>query len=290
MLGQEERDLQEHMRLLYVALTRAADLLIISGVRPRERKDGADPRPVNCWHRIVEQALSATTATIADDHVALRYSSGTGSRPKPARNKVRIAASAIPGWATTQAPNEESPPRPLAPSAIVDDSAPSPPPSPAQVQAGGRGVLLHRLFERLPGVAADRRFDAALRWLAHSAGVTDEGLRTEIAEAAFAIIGDPAFAELFGPASLAEAPIAATLDDGRVIAGTVDRLLVTDSAVRVIDFKTGSRVPASAADVPRGHIAQMTAYAEALRVIFPGRTVEAALLYTAGPRLIALDC
>jgi ATP-dependent helicase/nuclease subunit A len=290
MVGQEERDLQEHMRLLYVALTRAADLLIISGVRPKERKDGADPRPVNCWHRIVEQALSATTATIADDHVALRYSSGMGSRPKPARNKVRIAASAIPGWATTQAPKEESPARPRAPSAIVDDSAPSPPPSPAQVQAAGRGVLLHRLFERLPGVAADRRFDAALRWLAQSAGVADEGLRTEIAEAACAIIGDTAFAELFGPTSLAEAPIAATLEDGRVIAGTVDRLLVSDTTVRVIDFKTGSRVPASAADVPRGHIAQMTAYAEALRVIFPGRTVEAALLYTAGPRLIALDC
>jgi ATP-dependent helicase/nuclease subunit A len=49
-------------------------------------------------------------------------------------------------------------------------------------------------------------------------------------------------------------------------------------------------VPASSADVPRSHIAQMTAYADALRVIFPGRQVEAALLYTAGPRLIALDC
>jgi ATP-dependent helicase/nuclease subunit A len=34
----------------------------------------------------------------------------------------------------------------------------------------------------------------------------------------------------------------------------------------------------------------MTAYADALRVIFPGKTVEAALLYTAGPSLIALDC
>jgi ATP-dependent helicase/nuclease subunit A len=32
----------------------------------------------------------------------------------------------------------------------------------------------------------------------------------------------------------------------------------------------------------------MEAYAEALRVIFPGRRIEASLLYTAGPRLITL--
>jgi ATP-dependent helicase/nuclease subunit A len=129
-----------------------------------------------------------------------------------------------------------------------------------------------------------------MRWLAGSAGVTEQALRSEIAEAACAVIGDPAYAELFGPASLAEAPIAATLDDGRVIAGTVDRLQVEAGRIRVVDFKTGTRVPISVAEVPRAHLAQMGAYADALRVIFPGRQVEAALLYTAGPRLIALDC
>jgi ATP-dependent helicase/nuclease subunit A len=34
----------------------------------------------------------------------------------------------------------------------------------------------------------------------------------------------------------------------------------------------------------------MSAYADALRVIFPGRAVEASLLYTAGPRLVPLAC
>ena len=58
ILAGEKRDLEEHLRLLYVALTRAADRLIVSGVRPKERKDGADPRPANCWHRIVEQAMA----------------------------------------------------------------------------------------------------------------------------------------------------------------------------------------------------------------------------------------
>jgi ATP-dependent helicase/nuclease subunit A len=169
-----------------------------------------------------------------------------------------------------------------------EDRTAYPPPKPGELDAARRGTLLHLLFERLPGVVADRRREAALRWLEHSAGVTDVALRTSYADDALAIIANPTFAELFGSESLAEAPIAAVLEDGRVIAGTVDRLLVGADVVRVIDFKTGSRVPESVADIPAAHRAQMQAYAEALAVIFPDRRVEAALLYTSGPKIIAV--
>ena len=72
-----------------------------------------------------------------------------------------------------------------------------------------------------------------------------------------------------------------------MIAGTVDRIIVEDAQVSVIDFKTG-RVPATNGDIPNAHRAQMSAYAEALQIIFPGRRVSASLLYTAGPKLIEL--
>ena len=67
----------------------------------------------------------------------------------------------------------------------------------------------------------------------------------------------------------------------------MDRILVEDEMVSVIDFKTG-RVPATDAEIPNAHRAQMTAYVEALRIIFPKRQVVASLLYTAGPKLIQL--
>jgi ATP-dependent helicase/nuclease subunit A len=101
-------------------------------------------------------------------------------------------------------------------------------------------------------------------------------------------LSDARFSSLFGEGSLAEAPLAATLEDGTVIAGTVDRLLVEANRVLVIDFKTG-RVPASYDTIPASHRAQIRAYGNALRIIFPGREVRAALLYTAGPRLFELD-
>ena len=284
ILEEEQRDLEEHWRLLYVALTRAADRLIVSGVRPKERKDGADPRPLNCWHIIVEQAM-APIAAPGIGHVMLGYASGEPPSAKRTKSKTEPPAAVVPEWARRPAPPEARPPRPLAPSAIAVDDETAPPPSEAMRAAARRGTLIHQLLERLVPVDSDRRHGAAVKWLERSAGVDEADARTEIADQVCGILSDPLFGELFGPGSLGEAPLAATLPDGRVIAGTVDRLLVQERRISVIDFKTG-RVPEGDAQVPAGHRAQMAAYAQALAVIFPGREVRAALLYTAGPKLI----
>jgi len=155
-------------------------------------------------------------------------------------------------------------------------------------QAALRGRLLHGLFERLPNAPADRRKALAERWLEHSGGVGDARFRSQLADDACRIIADPAFAELFGPEALAEAPIAAVIPGGAVVAGTVDRLLVGEGKIVVVDFKTGRRAPADLAGIPPAHLRQMAAYRAALGVIFPGRRVESALLYTAAPVLHAL--
>ncbi len=282
----EKRELEEHMRLLYVALTRAADRLIVSGVRPRERKDGADPRPANSWHVIVEQAMASMGADRLDNG-NLRHSSGGITPSKRRRDKVELQPIEVPAWATHPAPTEERPPRPLAPSAIASDDEAAPPPSEAMREAARRGSLIHALLERLAPVDPEHRFNCALRWLEQSAGVSDPAERRDIAQHVCEVISTPAFAPLFGPDSLGEAPLAATLPDGRVIAGTVDRLLVMPDEVSVIDFKTG-RVPETDDKIPASHLAQMQAYSDALKVIFPNRTVKAALLYTSGPKLIEL--
>jgi len=284
--AEEQADAEEHLRLLYVAMTRAADRLIVSGVMPKARKDGADPRPANSWHVIVERAIAPIGAP-GEDHVAVRY----GSKGRPASRRTEGRADSprivVPAWAREAAPPESRPPRPLAPSAIAIDDEAAPPPSQAMRDAARRGTWIHQLLERLPSIKASGRPDAADRWLERSAGVTDQAVRCEIVEQVCRILSDPDYSALFGTGSLAEAPLAATLPDGRVIAGTVDRILVEDSKVSVIDFKTG-KVPDTDADIPNSHRAQMTAYADALRVIFPGRSVSASILYTAGPKLIEL--
>jgi ATP-dependent helicase/nuclease subunit A len=184
-------------------------------------------------------------------------------------------------------PAEPRPPRPLAPSQLAEDRQSAPPPTVASRNAAKRGTLIHQLLERLAEVESSQRKQRALDWLGRSAGVIDPAEREDIVSQVCSVLSDPEFAPLFGPASLAEAPLAATLPDGRVIAGTADRLLIDESRVSVLDFKTG-RVPGSEAQIPAAHRAQMQAYADALRVIFPDRDVRAALLYTAGPQLFEL--
>jgi ATP-dependent helicase/nuclease subunit A len=279
----KDADREEHWRLAYVALTRAAERLVVAGVKPRRDV------PQASWHATAAralQALGASSVELEGWGSSLVWE-GEGKALLPRKTgKAPIEPIAIPDWLRQPAPEEARPPKPLAPSQIAEDRDSAPPPGPELRAAARRGTLLHSLFERLPGVAAGDRHSLALRWL-ERAGVELDA-REEIAAAACRVIGDPQFAGLFGPESLAEAPIAATLQDGRVIAGTVDRLCIGQELIRVIDFKTGRNVPVDLGSVPAGHRAQMEAYAEALKIIFPGRQVEASLLYTAGPELITL--
>jgi ATP-dependent helicase/nuclease subunit A len=232
------------------------------------------------------QSLGAGAVDVNGWGSALVWSAEGTAKARARIGKPPLESIALPDWLSQPAPPEARPPRPLAPSQIAEDRDVASPPGPEMREAARRGTLLHSLFERLPGVDPGDRLRLALRWL-ERAGI-EERARQEVAEAACSVIADPAFADLFSPDALAEAPIAATLPDGRVVAGTVDRLCIGPDLVRVIDFKTGRGVPGDLAGVPTAHRAQMEAYVDALRVIFPGRRVEASLLYTSGPRLITL--
>lgn len=285
----ERREREEHWRLLYVAATRAEEKLVIGGaLGPRAR----GVAPAESWYAELEKALIALGAEERDDPRWLgardHGSAGKAGRLRAVSTGRDPALIPAPAWLHQPAPQESRPPRPLAPSSLGEDPTPYPPPGPAMLEAARRGQMLHALFERLPGVPAARRAEIGEHWLAGSAGVTDPDLRRQLVAEVCAIIGDPAHAALFDSAALAEAPIAAVLPNGLVVAGTVDRLLVTDAKVLLVDFKTGRRVPGSIDAVPEQHLRQMSAYAAALAAIFPDRPIQAALLYTSGPRLITL--
>ncbi len=282
----DARELEEHWRLFYVAATRAEEVLVVAGALGTRTK-GVPPSM--SWYALAANALDALDVPPS---AGVRRFEGQVPQPPVAPTSadrgIAAPAAPLPEWASRAPPQEARPPRPLAPSAIGEDIVADPPPSAAMRAAAERGRLLHGLFERLPAVPPERRQAAAERWLQSSGEAGDASDRKEITAAALAVIDDPRFADLFGPQSLAEAPVAATVG-GTVVAGTVDRLVVTADRVRVIDFKTGRRAPAALDDVPVYHLRQMAAYAAALSVIFPNRAIDAALLYTAGPTLFELN-
>jgi ATP-dependent helicase/nuclease subunit A len=277
--------MEEHWRLLYVALTRAEDMLFVGGsLGLRDPAPGPDS-----WHAKVRAALEGLGAAAIEDPIwgdTLVYARGEAAAPTTAA-AAHPPATEVPDWARTDPPPEASPPRPLTPSQLAEDDVASPPPSRREIDAARRGKLLHALFERLPAVPEGSRLEAAQKWLARQARDMDEAVRDELAYKALAVIDDPDFADLFGPEALAEAPVAAVVGTA-VVAGQVDRLLVRPDRVQIVDFKTGLKVPTTAGEVSSYHLTQMAAYAAAVRRIFPGRAVEAALLFTETASLIVL--
>ncbi len=282
-------ELEEHWRLLYVAMTRAERMLFVAGALP-----ASEEMPDLCWYGAIEPVLAGIGGEwqASGDHwqrslsytVAGREPRGTEPAMPPPPDP------AIPDWARADAPVEPRPLRPLAPSAVGEEDAlsvPQSPPGPPAAIAAQRGTLMHSLFERLPAVAPGARQSAGERWLDRAAPAFDPAARAAMLDEVLAILADPAHAALFGPGSLAEVPFSA-LVDGRVVAGSIDRLLVEDRSVSVIDFKTGLSVPDRAEDVAPGYLRQMAAYVAALGVIFPDHSIVAALLFTGGPRLIEL--
>ncbi len=293
LADKKARELQEYHRLLYVGMTRAEEYLFVGGAMGKlQEKNGVKP---HIWY---DQVSRAVTSLGGEDRgaegIALdRYDAPPAGRKsgnkKSDKQSEERWAGPLPEWLKVPAPQEAVPPRPLAPSRLTqEDDATNPPPDPVRAAAIRRGILLHGLFERLPSVAADHRQVVAERWLAKSAGVDDPKERAALVVDVMAVLNDPAFVHIFSPQSLTEVPIAGVVG-GHVIAGAMDRLIVDDNQIVIIDYKTGRSVPADAGRVPKSYVAQMAAYAAILGQSYPDRPVTAALLYTAGPKLILLS-
>jgi ATP-dependent helicase/nuclease subunit A len=274
----ERREREEHWRLFYVAATRAEERLVIAGALG-SRAAGVPPEA--SWYAAAARAMDALGVE-GEGERRFIGTGPTGERKRESRKAAVAETAPLPDWAHMPPPAEQRPPRPLAPSSLGEDEVADPPPSAAMRAAAERGRLVHALFERLPSVAVERRAAAADRWLAGQ-GMDAADERARLIDSVLAVIGDPRLAALFGPDALAEAPVAAVVGEGVVVSGTVDRLLVEDGRVVVADFKTSRRPPATPDEIPAYHLRQMAAYRAALEAIFPGRPVEAVLVYTAGP-------
>ncbi len=277
---------EEHWRLLYVAMTRAEEALFITGaLGPLDR--GVVPE--ESWFGALSPILS--DAAEQHDFIWSRRQAWGAAAPVPAPDALTVPAKTVllPVDLTRMIGPEPRPVRPLAPSALGEDAAPAAPtrPGPGAREAALRGTLLHRLLERLPDVPVDARHDVALRWLERMGADLPAIERAALVGSALAVLTAPEWAAVFGPGSLAEVPIAALVGT-RMVNGTIDRLLITRDCVRIVDFKTDRRPPDSIAAIAPAYLRQMAAYVAALRVIHPGRQIEAALLYTTAPRLFAL--
>jgi len=286
---------QEYRRLLYVALTRAADALVVCGALNKNHKEGrAEP---GSWYDLVYTALAGDTAQITRHSVSycsdevLRWRTSSlaphGAQPAP----KAPAPEALPKWISGVWNGERAKEIVrLRPSYTTSGF-------PADETRGGhggkaRGILLHRLLQSLPEIPQDQREASAHRYLMQAAPELTDAARNGLAREAMNVIAHPDCKSLFLPGSRAEPELIARISDGTrtiEIPARLDRLVVTDNEIVFADFKSDVFVPGTAAEVPERYISQLAAYRAALSLAFPGRKLRAMLVFTAAPRVIEIS-
>ena len=138
--------------------------------------------------------------------------------------------------------------------------------------AMARGTLIHRLLEHLPLADAKDRHDLGMR-------IIQTGDATLVASV-MRLLEIPSLAWLWVSDALTEVDITADIKGLGRIHGAIDRLIITDTKITAIDYKSNRVVPDNAADTPIGLQRQMAAYHNALAQIYPDHTIEAAILWT----------
>lgn len=115
----------------------------------------------------------------------------------------------------------------------------------------------------------------------------DDAQRGEMIAAALAVLDDARFAPVFGPGSRPEVALTGSVR-AIPVSGRMDRLVVTPDRVLVVDYKTNRPAPDRIEDADPAYVLQLAVYVSILKTLYPDRTVEAALVWTDGPRLMAV--
>ncbi len=274
-----EATADERKRLLYVAMTRAESWLIIAGVKP-----GRATKLLQ-WHDMVAEGLEKAGAVWlgeGEDRI-LRYERGAWPEASPAartdteRANTDVGAPppfgiipAIPQIVETVAPSDLGGAKALAGEGGLDEEA-----------AMARGSAIHALLEHFPSHERSAWPRVAARLLP---GSSESELTRNLNEAAKTIEAHP---QIFGPDTLAEVDVSAHLTPlGKHLVGTIDRIILSDTGVRVVDYKTNAVRPETASETPEGVLRQLGAYLEAVRAIWPDREVLLSILWTVDATLM----
>jgi ATP-dependent helicase/nuclease subunit A len=284
----------EYRRLLYVAMTRAADRLIVAGC------EGMKKRPDGCWYDLILAGLRDRDGfeTVGDGDTQIwRYRKVADMAVAvPAEPPAEAAPTpAWPAWLRRNAPADAERPAAITPSE-GDETTPS------ERAAGGgetravaiaRGLLIHRLMQSLPDIAPERRAEAARRYVARAGAAFAAADQEAFVATTLRLLDEPRFAALFSPGSRAEVPIVGRIArPGRtplLVSGQIDRLAVTTTAVLIGDYKTNRPAPRALAEVPRSYVRQLALYRTVLAKLYPDRPVRAVLMWTDVPDLMELS-
>lgn len=197
------------------------------------------------WYRLIEAAMETP---LIEKHVAL-----TEVLPQDTAETMAPP----PSYLTTKLKDQ--------PIATITKTAELP------SQAQQYGTLVHQLLYYLPQLPEDVRQEKAQYWAKGNAAAAAEALQV--------IAAYPTF---FGQNSRGELPVKGIVN-GQVITGQIDRVVIEEKDIYIIDFKTDRTITDPP---PSAYIEQLNRYRELLSQIYTKHHIHTAVLWTKEARLV----
>ena len=283
--SEKEKALQEYRRLLYVALTRAEDLLIICGYYNSARSKPHE----ESWYKICERSLKEI-GTPTDDNIVV-YECGQDFEPKPKKPDDRpVYEECTALWLKEKPKTENALAKPLSPSKLDEEDEPalSSPIGKHGRSRYRRGLIIHKLLQFLPDVYVQDGKNVIFEYLEKNAPDLTQPEKERIVEEVSALLENPKFSAVFSSSSKAEVPIMGMVD-GKIISGQIDRLAVEKDRVLLVDYKTNRPAAKSPKEIPSAYRKQMAAYKALLSKIYQGKEIVPLILWTDTADLMAVE-
>ncbi len=280
----------ESMRLLYVAMTRARDHLYIGGYTGKKTPLENSPYFTlqNAFQDHPDHKILENGDYIMADSGEMIEKNNPNLHADPILKTEN--AILLPDWVTKIAATEDMPPRPLTPSRAQDDEAEIKARSPLQDRQKpwfARGIATHRLLQYLPDTPNTQWADLGALILKQYHSDLSETIRQQILDETLKILHHADFNHVFQTGSQAEVPISGIVEN-RIINGQIDRLMITDTMIYIVDYKTNRPSPTSWDHVPAAYKTQLLSYQSILSQLYPQHSIKCALIWTDEARLMVM--
>ncbi len=265
--------LEEYRRLLYVALTRAEDRLYIAGYTTYKNIKNTS------WYSLLENNLKSNIEVLSSEQkVVYKIEQESDFVPQNKKEKKKNRIEKNYQHLLSAAPKTPTTPKTISPSRLVeeDDEVISSP-----IEDDGnfyqRGTTIHKLLEYITKVDESLRYDAIITFLKKELPLFPYEEYDKIAYEVSNLCDK--FPDLFSKESLSEVPIVGKID-GDIISSKIDKLIVKDNEVIIVDYKTNRKTPQSLQDVPKLYISQLKTYKKLVGAIYPNKEITTYLLWT----------
>ena len=289
----KEKQDEEKKRLLYVAMTRAQDHLYICGWKNKNSTSE------NCWYTMISNAFPMAAEVVDDPNLngfnkdnkmkVKRITSKNTSTVNTKTSKNISPISELPAWTSTDfsdvVAKEHQESDGVTRKTELEVTSPL---EYEKIDKYQKGKIVHTLLQFLPELPPNKREKTAKKYLEQRVLSLDKKARDDLLRKTLAVINHPELSFAFDQTAIAEAPIYGTVKNIGVTA-QIDRLLVKEDRVIIIDYKSNMEIPQDPLGVPKMYLRQLATYKKLVRDIYPDRQSECFIIWTEVPTLMKIE-